>query len=353
MSVHEKELPINGGAPAQKMDFRSGNEMAAKAAAQINYHLMGYFPITPSTEIAEYLEEMKSNGEHDIKLIPADGEHGSAGICYGAATAGGRVFNATSANGFLYMLEQLPVQSGTRFPMVLNLVTRSVSGPLDIRGDHSDLYYALNTGWPILMARDPQAVYDMNLIALKVAEHADVRLPVIVASDGFFTSHQKRRVHYFEDRKTVEGFVGKTGPVYVDSTDTKHPVTIGPYMNDPDYINNKYQQSEAMYRAGQVFLQIAAEYEELSGRHYGLLDSYRMEDADIALVLLNSAADTAKDAADRLRLQGVRAGVVSPNVIRPFPKEALQKALSGVKVVLMGERADSYGAYGGNLSHEL
>lgn len=353
MSVHEKELPINGGAPAQKMDFRSGNEMAAKAAAQINYHLMGYFPITPSTEIAEYLEEMKSNGEHDIKLIPADGEHGSAGICYGAATAGGRVFNATSANGFLYMLEQLPVQSGTRFPMVLNLVTRSVSGPLDIRGDHSDLYYALNTGWPILMARDPQAVYDMNLIALKVAEHADVRLPVIVASDGFFTSHQKRRVHYFEDRKTVEGFVGKTGPVYVDSTDTKHPVTIGPYMNDPDYINNKYQQSEAMYRAGQVFLQIAAEYEELSGRHYGLLDTYRMEDADIALVLLNSAADTAKDAADRLRLQGVRAGVVSPNVIRPFPKEALQKALSGVKVVLMGERADSYGAYGGNLSHEL
>ncbi|MEV2907538.1 thiamine pyrophosphate-dependent enzyme [Paenibacillus larvae] len=335
------------------MDFRSGNEMAAKAAAQINYHLMGYFPITPSTEIAEYLEEMKSNGEHDIKLIPADGEHGSAGICYGAATAGGRVFNATSANGFLYMLEQLPVQSGTRFPMVLNLVTRSVSGPLDIRGDHSDLYYALNTGWPILMARDPQAVYDMNLIALKVAEHADVRLPVIVASDGFFTSHQKRRVHYFEDRKTVEGFVGKTGPVYVDSTDTKHPVTIGPYMNDPDYINNKYQQSEAMYRAGQVFLQIAAEYEELSGRHYGLLDTYRMEDADIALLLLNSAADTAKDAADRLRLQGVRAGVVSPNVIRPFPKEALQKALSGVKVVLMGERADSYGAYGGNLSHEL
>lgn len=353
MSVHEKELPVTNRGPAQKMDFRSGNEMAAKAAAQINYHLMGYFPITPSTEIAEYLEEMKSNGEHDIKLVPADGEHGSAGICYGAATAGGRVFNATSANGFLYMLEQLPVQSGTRFPMVLNLVTRSVSGPLDIRGDHSDLYYALNIGWPILMARDPQAVYDMNLIALKVAEHAEVRLPVIVASDGFFTSHQKRRVHYFEDRKTVEQFVGKTGPVYMDSTDTKHPVTIGPYMNDPDYINNKYQQSEAMYKAEQVFLQIAAEYEALSGRHYGLLDTYRMEDADIALVLLNSAADTAKDAADRLRLQGVKAGVVSPNIIRPFPKEALQQALSGVKVVLIGERADSYGAYGGNLSHEL
>lgn len=142
----------------QTTDFRSGNEMAAKAAAQIDYHMMGYFPITPSTEIAEYLDEMKANGEHHIVMIPADGEHGSAGICYGAAAAGGRVFNATSAQGFLYMLEELPVQSGTRFPMVLNLVTRAVSGPLDIRGDHSDLYYALHTGWPILLAKDPQAV---------------------------------------------------------------------------------------------------------------------------------------------------------------------------------------------------
>lgn len=120
----------------QVTTFESGNEMAAMAAAQINYHIMGYFPITPSTEVAQFLDQMKARGEHDIKLIPADGEHGSAGICYGAALTGARVFNATSANGFMYMLEQLPVQSGTRFPMVLNLVTRSISGPLDIRGDH-------------------------------------------------------------------------------------------------------------------------------------------------------------------------------------------------------------------------
>ena len=182
--------------------------MAAMAAAQINYHIMGYFPITPSTEIAQYLDMMRTRGEHDIKLIPADGEHGSAGICYGAAAAGARVFNATSANGFLYMIEQLPVQAGTRFPMVMNLVTRAVSGPLDIRGDHSDLYYGLNTGWVILTARSPQAVYDMNIMALRIAEHEDVRLPVIVAYDGFFTSHQKRRVHIFTNRETVQAFVG-------------------------------------------------------------------------------------------------------------------------------------------------
>ncbi|KYD16476.1 Pyruvate:ferredoxin oxidoreductase, alpha subunit [Parageobacillus caldoxylosilyticus] len=159
----------------QETAFASGNEMAALAAAQINYHIMGYFPITPSTEIAQLLDQMKLRGEHSIQLIPADGEHGSAGICYGASIMGARVLNATSANGLMYMLEQLPVQSGTRFPMVLNLVTRSISGPLDIHGDHSDLYFALNTGWVILLARTPQAVYDMNIMALKIAEHADVR----------------------------------------------------------------------------------------------------------------------------------------------------------------------------------
>ncbi|GAX88702.1 transketolase C-terminal domain-containing protein [Effusibacillus lacus] len=351
--LQEKTIPKTDVDIEQKTDFRSGNEMAAQAAAQINYHVMGYFPITPSTEIAEYLDEMKTEGKHDIVLIPADGEHGSAGICYGAATAGGRVFNATSANGFLYMIEQLPVQSGTRFPMVMNLVTRSVSGPLDIRGDHSDLYFGLNIGWPILLAKDPQAVYDMNLIALRVAEHKDVRLPVIVAYDGFFTSHQKRRVQYFSNRDAVQKFVGETPKGYVDSLDTSNPVTIGPYMNDPDYINNKYQQSEAMYNAERVYLEVAEEYAKISGRKYGLLDLYMMEDAEVAVFLLNSASDTAKDVVDKLRKQGIKAGVIAPEIIRPFPKKAIQEALKNVKVVLVGERADSFGGHGANLTHEV
>ena len=199
------------GRPAQVTDFRSGNEMSSIAASHVNFHLMGYYPMTPSTEVAEYLDEMGANGEHEVKLIPGDGEHGAAGICYGATTAGGRVFNATSANGLLYSLEQLPVQSGTRYPMVLNLVCRAVSGPLDIRGDHSDLMFTLDTGWIVLLAKDPQAVYDMTIMAVKIGEHEDVRLPVIVSDDGFFTSHQKRRVNYFEDRQPVQDFVGEIG----------------------------------------------------------------------------------------------------------------------------------------------
>ncbi|MCL6587945.1 MAG: pyruvate synthase, partial [Anoxybacillus sp.] len=337
----------------QATTFESGNEMAALAAAQIDYHVMGYFPITPSTEIAQLLDQMKTRGEHNIQLIAADGEHGSAGICYGASVMGARVFNATSANGLMYMLEQLPVQSGTRFPMVMNLVTRSISGPLDIRGDHSDLYFALNTGWVILLARTPQAVYDMNIMALKIAEHAGVRLPVIVAYDGFFTSHQKRKVQYFKDRAVVQAFVGERPTEFPNASDPKHPITIGAHMNGDDLINNNFQQSEALYRAGEVFQQVAREYAELSGREYPVLDLYQMDDAEVALFLLNSAAETAKDVVDKLRAKGIKAGVISPNIIRPFPAEEIRQALKNVKALLIGERADSYGAHGPNMTHEV
>jgi pyruvate ferredoxin oxidoreductase alpha subunit len=221
---------------AQEVVFMGGNELAALAASQINYHLMGYYPITPSTEVAEILSKMKAGGKHDIAMVPADGEHSAAGICYGASTGGGRVLNATSSQGLLYSLEELPVQSGTRFPMVLNLAARAINGPLNIRCDHSDLYFALNVGWIILMCKDPQAVYDMNVIAPRIGEHEKVRLPVIVVYDGFFTSHQKRRCEVL-DAESVRNFVGPfTAPF--TSLDPDRPVTIGPYMNDPDLINS-------------------------------------------------------------------------------------------------------------------
>lgn len=350
----EQEHELSHAKVEQRVVYESGNEMAAYAASQINYHIMGYFPISPSTEVAQYLDLMKANGQHDIKLIASDGEHSSAGICYGASTAGGRVFNATSANGYMYMLEQMPVQAGTRFPMVMNLVCRSVSGPLDIHGDHSDLYFALNTGWPILMCRDPQAVYDMNILALKLAEDPEVRLPVLVASDGYFTSHQKRRVYTFANSEDVLSFVGERPPAgFPHTLDRNNPITVGPYMNEPDYINNKYQQSQAMYRAEAVFERIAGEYEELTGRKYSMLDTYRMEDAEVAVFLMNSASEIIKDVVDELRRQGIKAGSIAPNVIRPFPQRQIAEALKHVKAVTIGDRADSSGAYGGNMSNEI
>ena len=343
---------LPAGSVRQKLEFRSGNEAAAIAARDIGFHVMGYFPITPSTEVAESLSKMRADGQHEIVMIAGDGEHGAAGICYGAALGGGRVLNATSSQGLLYALEQLPVQAGTRVPMVLNIAARAISGPLDIRGDHSDIYYALNTGWIMLCARDPQAVYDMNFAAVKIGEHRDVRLPVLVAYDGFITSHQKRRIRVFDDPEAIRSFLGKR-PDFPSPLDTEHPTTFGPYMNDPDLINNKVQLSQAMEAARRVIPEVLAELEKMTGRAYPVLDAYRMDDADVAMVLVNSAAETAKETADELRAKGERVGVLSPNVLRPFPAEEFRRALRPVKAATIGDRADSYGAGGGNLSLEV
>ena len=282
----------------QIMEYASGNEMAAIAIKQIGYDLMGYYPITPSTQIAENLDIMKSKGETDIVMVAAEGEHSAAGICYGASVAGGRVINATSANGLLYALEQLPVQSGTRFPMVMNVVCRCVSGPLSIKGDHSDLMYMLNAGWPILFAVTVQEVYDFNIIALKLAEK--VKLPVVVAYDGFFTSHQKGRCYRFEKDEDVRSFIGEKIEEY-PFLDLEHPITVGSYMNEPDLINNRYQLHMAMEEVDRLLPEIFAEYGKLSGRNYDKVEGVSCEDAKDVIVLLGSSYDTSIEAVEELR----------------------------------------------------
>ena len=334
----------------QTVIFASGNEMAALAVKQIGYDLMGYYPITPSTQIAEGLDVMKAAGETDLIMIPAEGEHSAAGICYGASVGGGRVFNATSANGLLYAIEQLPVQSGTRYPMVMNVVCRTVSGPLSIKGDHSDLMYLLNIGWPILFANTAQQVYDFNILAIRLAE--EVQLPVIVAYDGFFTSHQKKRCYQFENEETVRAFIGEKKEVY-PFFDFEHPITVGSYMNEPDLINNRYQLRLAMEQVREVLPQIFHEYVSVSGRRYGMVESYGEEDAQILLLLLGSSYETALEAVDRLRKQGKRVGVVTLHSIRPFPAKEVAEACRMAEVVLVADRQDSYGAGGGSLSIEV
>lgn len=333
----------------QEILYESGNELAAYAAKQINYHVMGYYPITPSTQIAENLDQMKADGLHNITLIAAEGEHSAAGVCYGASTAGARVFNATSANGLLYALEQLPVQSGTRFPMVMNVACRTVSGPLCIKGDHSDIMYLLNTGWIILFAHSPQMVYDLNILGLKLAEA--VNLPVAIAFDGFFTSHQKQKCFVFKDDKTVKKFIGDKKPAY-SLLDFKHPVTIGSYMNEPDVMNNRYQLHLAMKEASRLLPSIFNEYESLSGRAYSIMEGYKNEDAEVVLVFLGSSYHTAKDAADQLREKNIKAGVVTFVTLRPFPNTMINYFPSA-RMILIFDRQDSYGAGGGNLSLEI
>lgn len=342
-------------AKKQVIGFKSGNQMAADAAGDINYHIMGYYPISPSTEVAQYLDMAGANGKHDVQLIAADGEHGAAGICYGAATTGARVFNATSANGLMYMLEQLPVQSGTRFPMVMNLINRAVSGPLNIHCDHSDMYFALNSGWVMLTGANPQSVYDLNIIALRVAEHQAVRLPVMVCYDGYITSHQKHNVLTFEDAEDVREFVGvvdRDANAFIGDN-AKGPITVGAHMTGNDFMNNHYQIHQAHENALGVFEEVAKEYAEISGRSYSAVESYGSDDADVVLFILNSSGDIAKDAADELIKQGKKVKVVRPNIVRPFPTTQILEAIGDAKVVIAMDRADSAGAKGGNISHDL
>lgn len=334
----------------QVTEFASGNEMAAIAIKQIGYDLMGYYPITPSTQIAENLDIMRANGETDLIMIAAEGEHSAAGICYGAAVAGGRVINATSANGLLYAIEQFPVQSGTRYPMVMNVVCRTISGPLSIKGDHSDIMFMLNAGWPILFAHSVQEVYDFNLIALKLAE--EVRLPVIVAYDGFFTSHQKRRCMRFEQDETVKEFIGPKSEIY-PFLDLEHPITVGSYMNEPDLINNRYQLHLAMERVDRRLPELFKEYGELSGRAYEEVEGYQYEDADVILFLLGSSYDTSLEAIDQLREKGEKVGAVTLHALRPFPVKEIFGLCKNAEVILVADRQDSYGAGGGNLSLEV
>ena len=334
----------------QVMEYASGNEMAAIAIKQIGYDLMGYYPITPSTQIAENLDVMRANGETDLVMVAAEGEHSAAGICYGASVAGGRVVNATSANGLLYAIEQFPVQSGTRFPMVMNVVCRTVSGPLSIKGDHSDIMYLLNAGWPILFASTIQQVYDFNIIALKLAEQ--VRLPVVVAFDGFFTSHQKGRCYRFEKDEDVRAYIGPKQEEY-PFLDLEHPITVGSYMNEPDLINNRYQLHLAMERADQILPDLFASFAEISGREYGKVEEIHCKDAQNILVLLGSSYDTCIDAIKEMRSEGKKVGAATLHVLRPFPGKELAQLLCHADNILVADRQDSYGAGGGNLSLEV
>ena len=350
INENKTENKMNKQICRQIMEYASGNEIAAIAIKQIGYDLMGYYPITPSTQIAENLDIMRANGETDMVMIAAEGEHSAAGICYGASVAGGRVVNATSANGLLYAIEQFPVQSGTKYPMVMNVACRTVSGPLSIKGDHSDIMYILNAGWPILFASTVQEVYDFNIIALKLAEM--VRLPVVVAFDGFFTSHQKCRVFRFENDEDVRAFLGERKDEY-PFLDLEHPITVGSYMNEPDIINNRYQLHLAMEKANDVINELFDDYKNISGREYKKVAGVGCEDADSILILLGSSFDTSIDAVTEMRENGQKVGVATLHMLRPFPGKELMELVGNAKNILVADRQDSYGANGGNLSLEV
>ena len=327
----------------------NGNEAVARAILDIGYDLEGYYPITPSSDVGEVISKAFAEGETDIAFVVGTSELAAMSICTGAAVAGGRAVDVTSANGLLLKAEQMPAISGLGLPMVLNLSTRDVSAPLNIKNGHSDLYATLGWGWLTFLAPTVQAAYDMNIIAIRVAE--TVNLPAIVAYDGFHTSHANRRIMVFADRDDVRAFVGpppfkatleaKNGRF--SFLDTQHPRTFGPYMND-DLINAKVQMDLKFQKAYEILPTIFDEFARLSGRRYGFVEQYGEKGGERCLVALNTAGEAAKDAVDSLGRKNEHVNLVIPTVLRPWPEKEIVEAIGEARRIVVAERASQYGA---------
>ena len=329
----------------------SGNEAAAIAMKQINPDVVAAFPITPSTEIPQYFSTFVSNGEVDTEFVAVESEHSAMSACIGAEAAGGRAMTATSANGLSLMWEMIYIASSLRLPIVMSLVNRAVSGPLNIHNDHSDAMGVRDSGWIMLFSENNQEAYDNLLMAHRIAEHKDVQLPLMVCQDGFITSHSIENIE-LESDELVKKFVGEYKPQHYLLND-KEPIAIGPLDLQSYLFEHKAQQAEAMRNAKKVITEVSKEFEELTGRKYGFFEEYKTEDADIVVVAMNSTIGTIKYTVDKLREKGIKAGALKVRVFRPFPGDEIAKALSKTKAVAVLDKADGLNACGGALFTDI
>lgn len=334
-----------------RRDRLSGNEAVAEALRQINPDVMAAFPITPSTEIPQYFSKLVASGKVDSEFIPVESEHSAMSAVIGAEAAGARSVTATSSAGMALMWEELYLAASNRLPCVLTLVNRALSGPININCDHSDSMGARDAGWIQIYAENNQEVYDNLVMAYRIAEHKDVKLPVMICQDGFITSHAVENINLLED-KEVKDFVGEYEPEnYL--LNPEMPMAVGPYSVTNYYFEAKRAQAEALKNAKQVTLDVAKEYKEISGREYGLFEEYKMDDAEYAVVIIGSAAGTTKDAVDALRVQGKKVGLVKIRLFRPFPASEIADALKNCKAVAMMDRTESYNDNCGPLGAEV
>ena len=329
----------------------SGNEAVAIAMKQINPDVVAAFPITPSTEIPQYFSTFVNNGTVDTEFVAVESEHSAMSACVGAEAAGARAMTATSANGLSYMWEMIYIASSLRLPIVMSLVNRAVSGPLNIHNDHSDAMGARDSGWIMLFSENNQEAYDNLIMAHRIAEHKDVLLPLMVCQDGFITSHSIENIELIEDDKVKE-FVGSYKPEHYLLND-KSPMAIGPLDVQSYLFEHKYQQAEAMRNAKKVIDEVSKDFEKMTGRKYSFFEEYRMEDAEIAVVCMNSTAGTTKTVIDELRNNGVKAGMVKIRMFRPFPTEEVAKALCNLKAFAVMDKADSLNGAGGALFEDV
>ena len=330
----------------------SGNEAVAYAIKQINPDVMPAFPITPSTEIPQYVATYIANGEMDTEFIHVESEHSAMSATIGACAAGARALTATSSCGMALMWEELYVAASDRLPIVLALVNRALTGPININADHSDSMGARDSGWIQIYAESNQEVYDNFLQAFPIAEHKDVMLPVMICQDGFITSHGVENILLVED-EPVKEFVGERNPEHY-LLNPNETMAIGPYAVSNYYMETKRGQREAMNNARKVILEVAERFKAMTGREYGFFEEYRLDDAEYAVVIIGSAAGTCKAAIDKIRnTTGKKVGLLKIRVFRPFPEEEIAAALAHVKAIAIMDRSEMFSATSGPLGAEV
>ena len=328
--VQSKYMPLDGA------------NAVSQAMRQIGPDVVAAYPITPQTAVVQNFSQYVADGIVKTEFVPVESEHAAMSACVGASAAGARVMTATAANGLALMWEMLYIASGMRLPIVMTVVNRALSSPLNIHCDHSDAMGARDSGWIQLYAESGQEAYDNTVQAVRIAENADLLIPVMSCQDGFITGHGVERVGILPD-EAVSEFVGMYQPQHY-LLDTDHPVTMGAWDFTDYYFEHKRQQSEAINNAMPIIEAVSAEYAELSGRPQPILDMYGMDDADYAIIVLSSTAGTTRTVARELRARGAKVGLIRPRVFRPFPAKQIVEAIANCRAVAVLDRAISFGA---------
>ena len=341
----EKKMKINKLVPL------TGDQAVAEAMRQINPDVVAAYPITPQTEIVMSFSQMVADGKVDTELIPVESEHSAMSACVGSAASGARTMTATSANGLALMWEIVYIAASTRLPIVMPVVNRALSGPINIHCDHSDTMGARDSGWIQVFAENAQEAYENTIVAVRIAEHKDILLPVMTCQDGFITSHAVEGIELIDDAR-VKKFVGEYNCKH-SLLDVDKPVTYGPLDLQDFYFEHKRQQAEGMRNAIKVIPEVLAEFNKTFGKNHDLIEEYKLSDAETAIVVLSSTAGTAKTVVDELRKKGMKVGLLRPRFFRPFPKERIVKALSHIKAIAVLDRSDSFSAEGGPLFSEI
>lgn len=329
----------------------TGNQATAYAMKQINPDVVAAYPITPQTELMEAFAQYVSDGDVQTNLVCVESEHSALSASIAACAAGCRVMTATSANGFALMWEVVYIAASLRLPVVMPVVNRALSGPINIHNDHSDTMGARDSGWIQIYCENSQEAYDSTLMAVRIGENKKVMLPVMVNYDGFIISHTMEVFEVLED-DDARKFIGEYKPEHY-LLDKAHPLTVGAIDFHDYYFEHKRQQVDAMNEAKKVITEVSAEYAKLTGRNYGFFEEYRLDDAEYAVVVMNSTAGTAKAIVDELREKGEKAGLLRMRIFRPFPEVELATALSHVKGVAVMDKCHSFGGYGGPLFTEV